>query len=701
MGDMPDREEREVYAKLLNIPPSESAPNHYALLGISPNEQDAKVIEAAARKRSEQLRSSKSTEVAHAARHILKRIQRAQTCLLDPQARASYNIAVGVTPAAEVKNSIWDELDSIPAPSNTKATSSSVGTKSLASLPTVHLAPQRRGLSGTRTHRAAIGAKRSASRRTTAIYVSCGIAMALIVALAAFLMRRDSAPDGIASNENSSLVITDATKNSSSRIDGSTSGTILPKTGDTERSRDSDKQSSRLNPGTSQQDDALTSFQSRRVQDIKQNSLASNLGNSSQPAISDVTGSGEANSPLLESPPIDFLSTFSDAISLPPQRASDSALGADVNKIVNALVLGSAPSEGLSIAIDQPAAMNVDGIRFEVNSDPTQTTGSAWEVRLKSIAQLNDEDEQSSLDVVAVGLDEVVARVFVENGELKFVWANPRHSQLADQLRNCVLCLQHAGQTHRVQMRPYESVSPVVLDFEKSVVNISLDGDTLPPPDATFLEVQASQALLANASIEPETGTVPCNKVLKIKLLQDKNKQVEIQIMLRNRETGYSVIIGPRFRIGTSLQPFTTDRVNDGLRGLVSALERHRAELANARQMRNSLSGEISSVQARISSSQDDREIFQLRNQLRGLQSRRNREDAKIKRKERSIPETESDIEIMKSLAEVGNRLRGYAELKIRVGVRTSNGEFDLLRTDETLAQATELPLNQTSGANP
>ena len=71
-----------------------------------------------------------------------------------------------------------------------------------------------------------------------------------------------------------------------------------------------------------------------------------------------------------------------------------------------------------------------------------------------------------------------------------------------------------------------------------------------------------------------------------------------------------------------------------------------------------------------------------LQTHIRGLRTRLGMAQRMAARKERDIPETESDIALMKKLVEVGNRLRGYTELGIRVYVTTTNGEFDLLRTE-------------------
>ena len=117
-GGYRHREEQAIYSKILKISPHKSAPTHYELLGISPDEQDPKRIQAAMRERMEQLRRGASPDLLRAARVVLKKIERAETCLLDAQARASYDVATGSKGTEAAASSIWDELEAPAAPSS-------------------------------------------------------------------------------------------------------------------------------------------------------------------------------------------------------------------------------------------------------------------------------------------------------------------------------------------------------------------------------------------------------------------------------------------------------------------------------------------------------------------------------------------------------------------------------------------------------
>lgn len=79
------------YRKWLGIPEDQRPPNHYQLLGIAPDEQDAEVIEAAAVRQSAFVRNFQSGKYGNEATRLLTEIAAARICLLDPGKRAAYD----------------------------------------------------------------------------------------------------------------------------------------------------------------------------------------------------------------------------------------------------------------------------------------------------------------------------------------------------------------------------------------------------------------------------------------------------------------------------------------------------------------------------------------------------------------------------------------------------------------------------------
>lgn len=79
------------YRKWLGIPEDHRPPTHYQLLGISPDEQDIEVIEAAVLRQSAFVRNFQAGAHADDANRILNEIAAARLCLIDRRKRAKYD----------------------------------------------------------------------------------------------------------------------------------------------------------------------------------------------------------------------------------------------------------------------------------------------------------------------------------------------------------------------------------------------------------------------------------------------------------------------------------------------------------------------------------------------------------------------------------------------------------------------------------
>ena len=78
------------YAKWLGIAGHDTKPNHYQLLGLSLDVDDADVIANAADMRMAHVRTFQIGEYARASQRLLNELSQARVCLLDPQRRAAY-----------------------------------------------------------------------------------------------------------------------------------------------------------------------------------------------------------------------------------------------------------------------------------------------------------------------------------------------------------------------------------------------------------------------------------------------------------------------------------------------------------------------------------------------------------------------------------------------------------------------------------
>jgi hypothetical protein len=79
------------YRKWLGIPEDQRPPTHYQMLGITPDEQDIEVIEAAMLRQSSFVRNFQSGQYAEEAARVLNEIAAARLCLVDPRKRAKYD----------------------------------------------------------------------------------------------------------------------------------------------------------------------------------------------------------------------------------------------------------------------------------------------------------------------------------------------------------------------------------------------------------------------------------------------------------------------------------------------------------------------------------------------------------------------------------------------------------------------------------
>ncbi|HET6879304.1 MAG TPA: hypothetical protein VFI31_04085 [Pirellulales bacterium] len=79
------------YRKWLGIPEGQRPPTHYQLLGISPDEQDRDVINAAMVRHSAYVRTLQVGRYSEEATQLLNELAAAKICLLDPVKRAKYD----------------------------------------------------------------------------------------------------------------------------------------------------------------------------------------------------------------------------------------------------------------------------------------------------------------------------------------------------------------------------------------------------------------------------------------------------------------------------------------------------------------------------------------------------------------------------------------------------------------------------------
>ena len=94
------------YHKWLGIPPNESPPNHYRLLGLALFESDPDVIQHAMDQRMAHLKSLATGRRVTLSERLLNEVARAGVCLLRPAERVAYDAALRARLAAVAPNTI-------------------------------------------------------------------------------------------------------------------------------------------------------------------------------------------------------------------------------------------------------------------------------------------------------------------------------------------------------------------------------------------------------------------------------------------------------------------------------------------------------------------------------------------------------------------------------------------------------------------
>ena len=496
-----------------------------------------KIIDSAVRQQIERLRRDVSPELLRAARVVLKKIQRAQTCLQDPLARASYDLALTGENSSSTTASIWNELDATTIEASAQSKSIRVAH---APNPRVANGPLLRAPS---RQRKSTGHTKALRWRRAIAYSFAGLTLALVAIFAGYAIWPRPEAGETQSLQDLSERLANANESSRSKSELISPLKPTPPKSDSLTEQSTESQTSEPSAVQHSNSNGLTNFQIHNSKNVRPETDKNNdLEDTKANELKTPTSGG---TPVPGALVTNGIASLSVAIELPAQRTTDSALPSGATSADGIVELGPVPSQGLKITLDQPQVMSVQGISFDITSDATRATGSAWEVRLRSVAQQDGDKEKSSLDDLARGLDEVVARIYVEDGQLKFIWTNSKYSQLAEQLRNCVLCIANGEQTHRMQLRPFQKIAPVVLDFEPSIVSFNVEGESFPASEAVFLSVQPSPALMKSISMEPESGTVPVNKIVTLRVSGEEQSQIEILVTIKKTASGLFVTIAP------------------------------------------------------------------------------------------------------------------------------------------------------------
>jgi hypothetical protein len=704
--------ERQVCREILKISLEHYPPDHFTLLGISSAIDDTAAVELAARLQAERLRRGTPPELVAAARYVLKRIEKARICLSDGSSRKAYLDLIGKgqvsstdrtrqTPATSSKASqVGTPARSVSAnaPPPVAAQSGSISSEASAANETltanVHdLSSLFAELAEEEVSSNLIGLtdvpykSRKASSDQAVVYGSLAaviVAVLATIGLIASLTGTDPAatPNQIVA-ESANDVIADAPPPSSIKP-MATARKVAP----------SAPAGSNIVAGPSTvarnlHVDALAdSGDSGTALPLVGNASSSSVSSAAEVAFV-APGRQEADPPQTDQPKASSAhrKDLVTEIELPPLKVDQSAATAEEIEDVSDLgYLDEKAANSLRISVDEPYIKQHAYANFYVRR-PDQAVG-VWEIRMKAEpktthpvdaeAKAKAAEEGSQLDGSTVGFDEVIASLTLDSSGLNFRWGQTKRATLAEQLRNCALVLSSESLSHRIQLRPQRLAYKFMFDLSKSNHVFEVADEHLPHADAIRLQIANVQLPGLSFEIEPANGIVEKGDTLRIKTL-DGGIPVEFQFLLSVTKSKATVRFVPRHQLGRRWYPFTGEQVHGAIGDLQDALADGRGRLSAARSATSSLPGQLSSLTSRLRA--DSPDYARIQSQRATIMKQLNAARGTERRLSKSLPEIESKIPQLNSLAALGKRIHMQGRLDFRAYIPLAEGELVLLKT--------------------
>ena len=705
--------EERVYVEILGIPADCCPPDYYTLLGLDSDVTDAAVIDAAARKRADTLRRGLPAELQLAGRRILKTMTRARVCLLDANARAAYNAKIdkgnaavrsvgaglakhkdpspSVGPSAAQsrtgssaksgktvgEDSLFDELElEEPSAIERPLRGMAVAPGSAAAAPRAHT--RERGFEAVRPGKGSV--KKS---QHLAVYSTLAVALLSVLGIVALIVHLKG------SDPSSVVVAGPEQKRSTGQTAGALSATAMNAAPPAADDSVADEETSHAEIETT------TSEREQRRIDAGGTVAAASRG---EPRPTRNILSNVEETRIASLAPADGLSKRADRrsfyatthsarpleellleVSLPPVRPVDTDVSASESpdRSVALGPIASDLAEELEFSLDEPQTRRFQRATFYVTAAADSSDTPTWEVHLAAETKAAT---KSDLDKVGKGFDEVIARLFLSGGNLRFAWADPKYASVAEQLRNCVLCVKAGSEDRRIPLRRPQDVGALELDLTEANQTITMTEGSLPSADAMSLHVQNVRLPYCDHELIPDGGIVKHGEEVHIRLLGWKGT-AEIRVGFAGSEDEPRITITKRYKLDSHRwRPLTEENVANALRGLEQALERNTASLEEARGRARTLPSQISAAEARAAKAKA-MEKAALINEIIRLKRRLRAAESTARRMLRSIPEIKAKIPLMRELERLIDGINKKGSIDFCIFVPTNGGEYDLLRT--------------------
>lgn len=728
--------ELRVYVELLGLPPERCPPNYFTLLAVSSATESAEVIQAAALSQAKRLRGQVPEELRVAARRVLKRVDRAQVCLSDTNARLSYINALREHRQAAPNS---QDQTGLPPRSNESGTPRAKGV--IPNLPASDASNRRSPVTSPSSLRPKTGSRKSPPKDQSHIdlppLTSEWPANELLGTSAAVgpLKTLPKTPRqsqlGVYLSAAGlcgvvALVVTIGALNSGSETGGDLkagadgSAATLPGDKSVQSVEQDVKQANQellvppIKPhiasasvaNSSTANDTNPSRPISRIEDVSPSAVVESPRQRGRGSRASVVATAETPSRAAAAPGVapasvivevdepkqlDQLPALDDLVTeidLPALRPAKTATSVDDQPAALALgEISANTAQRLQISVNQPTSREGSLSRFHI--ERAESKESAWKVHLTSTPPEsgNADDKSSALDALSKGFTEPVAMITHDDEQLVFRWSNPKHANLAEQLRNCKLRLQADGAIHQMQLRTSKTIYKFIFDLSNRNVAFQIDDEHLPAPDTMHFQVSNVQLPGVEVTIDPESGLVKRGEILRLKL-GGAGTPVELQFKFTTSDSRATVKFTPRYRLGSRWYYFTGGDVHGAIDDLHAAIDDGRARLASAESAASSLPGQISSAQAAVSADRQDYAVAKAR--LAQLRRALNSAHGTIRRMSNSLPEMSSKIPQLEQLVALGQKLHMQGSLEFRVYIPLEDGELELLKTGQENAPREE-----------
>jgi len=355
---------------------------------------------------------------------------------------------------------------------------------------------------------------------------------------------------------------------------------------------------------------------------------------------------------------------------------TDSEANSEVRSTEPVVAVAAISSLDLDLSLDQPVSVSKESFHFQLNRLHSPSGKQAWNVMLCKNASADNQEP----DVPSSKASLTVGKFYTQTGELMFAWTDANSPSQAEQLRNCVLSIRQGANVQRVALRACKFIEPIKLDFDLLSQKIELPQLALPSVDSLFLQILHVDNFRVSTEQQPADGVVPANKFVKIQLV-DWKFPAEVRVKLGKSRGKVVAVVMANYKLDKRWRPMTVKHVDRTMTDIRRSLQKNAINNRRYRAGLTELPKEISYLIRCIQNSDNAFDRNEWGRQLVKAKRYLTKARGGVRKTNNMIQELKARIHHLKALSQLGNKIHKKGKIHFRVGIRTENGEVDLLRT--------------------